>query len=210
MNENQVKYNKGVAGSKKADEKAVAFMAKETVEGLATNGEDAKIKRIAENIFKWSVGGKDGATIMGYLGLTQAKYDELMASYPLFVGAMAKGREYANSLMGMTMYEMAMGMEYEEETVVKYSDSFEIVKLKKRIDPSVQLRALQYLMENKMGDVWGKERKDKDESEIKEIVRGLSVEERKTVLEAMRKKKIADGEVVDVKEEEKHEDGNSN
>ena len=208
MENNQKKYNGSIAGSKKADEKAVGFMAKQVVDGLADKDEETKIKRIAENIFKWSVGGKDSATIMGYLGLTQAKYDELMASYPLFVGAMAKGKEYANSLMGMTMYEMAMGMEYEEEVIVKYSDTYEKVRITKRIDPSVQLRALQYLMENKMGDVWGKERKEKDESDIKEIVRGLSVEERKQVLDAMRKKKIADGEIVDVKEED-GKDGNT-
>jgi len=173
--------------------KLIESQAQEFVESLPSLYDDKDtLKRVIYNVYTWSVNGKNKNEIAQYLTLTKKEFEDLVHKYPEIMGAMVKGKEFANTMLSMSMYEMAMGKTTTRRQVPVKEDVFEdgrktgtktvMVWVEEEVPPSVKFNALKFLLENQVPEVYGKMNKEKDENEYAKALMNMSDAEKKALV----------------------------
>ena len=160
--------------------KVVQQMAQEFVESnVATDSHDV-IKQTVANVYMWASSGKSKLEIAKYLTLTKKEFDDLSLRYPEVLGAFAKGKEFANTLLSMSMYEMAMGKRTIRRQVLNKEG--EPIWLEEDLPPNVQFNALKFLLENQVAEVYGKNVAKQTENEYAKVLASLTDAEKKALM----------------------------
>jgi len=171
-------------------QQAEAFATEQTE--LTTFENKDLFKQLIKNIYEWSINGKNHNEIAQYLTLSKKEFDDLLHKYPEMMGAMVKGKEFANTMLSMSMYEMAMGKRTVRRQVPVKEDVYEdgrktgtITKLmwvEEEIPANVKFNALKFLLENQVPEVYGKMNKEKDENEYAKALSNLSEADKKALI----------------------------
>ena len=154
-------------------------MAKEFVESNVSVDTNDVIKQTVANIYMWASSGKSKTEIAKYLTLNRKEFDDLTLRYPEVMGAFAKGKEMANTMLSMSMYELAMGKEFIERDVVTKDG---IVRIKEQVPPNVRFNALKFLLENQVSEVYGKNVAKQTENEYAKVLASLTDAEKKALM----------------------------
>jgi hypothetical protein len=157
----------------------VQEMAKEFVESNVSVDTNDVIKQTIANIYMWASSGKSKTEIAKYLTLDKKEFDDLTLRYPEVMGAFAKGKEMANTMLSMSMYELAMGKEFIERDVVTKDG---IVRIKEQVPPNVRFNALKFLLENQVSEVYGKNVAKQTENEYAKVLASLTDAEKKALM----------------------------
>jgi hypothetical protein len=157
----------------------VQEMAKEFVESNVSVDTNDVIKQTVANIYMWASSGKSKTEIAKYLTLSRKEFDDLTLRYPEVMGAFAKGKEMANTMLSMSMYELAMGKEFIERDVVTKDG---IVRIKEQVPPNVRFNALKFLLENQVSEVYGKNVAKQTENEYAKVLASLTDAEKKALM----------------------------
>ena len=157
----------------------VQEMAKEFVESNVSVDTNEVIKQTVANIYMWASSGKSKTEIAKYLTLSKKEFDDLTLRYPEVMGAFAKGKEMANTMLSMSMYELAMGKEFIERDVVTKDG---IVRIKEQVPPNVRFNALKFLLENQVSEVYGKNVVKQTENEYAKVLSSLTDAEKKALM----------------------------
>ena len=157
----------------------VQEMAKEFVESNVSVDTNDVIKQTVANIYMWASSGKSKTEIAKYLTLDKKEFDDLTLRYPEVMGAFAKGKEMANTMLSMSMYELAMGKEFIERDVVTKDG---IVRIKEQVPPNVRFNALKFLLENQVSEVYGKNVVKQTENEYAKVLASLTDAEKKALM----------------------------
>jgi hypothetical protein len=157
----------------------VQEMAKEFVESNVSVDTNDVIKQTVANIYMWASSGKSKTEIAKYLTLDKKEFDDLTLRYPEVMGAFAKGKEMANTMLSMSMYELAMGKEFIERDVVTKDG---IVRIKEQVPPNVRFNALKFLLENQVSEVYGKNVAKQTENEYAKVLASLTDAEKKALM----------------------------
>ena len=187
----------------------VQEMAQEFVESnVATDSHDV-IKQTVANVYMWASSGKSKLEIAKYLTLTKKEFDDLSLRYPEVLGAFAKGKEFANTLLSMSMYEMAMGKRTIRRQVLNKEG--EPIWLEEDLPPNVQFNALKFLLENQVAEVYGKNVAKQTENEYAKVLASLTDAEKKALMVIEKRETIntiefrkQESPVVDTQSGEKH------
>jgi hypothetical protein len=173
--------------------KIVKQMADEYVESLPTelNG---VIKQTVKNVYEWAVNGKTKTEIAKYLNLSSKEWQELTLKYPETLGAFIKGKEFANTLLSMSMYEMAMGKQTTRRQILDKNG--EAVWLEEDIPPNVRFNALKFLLENQVPETYGKHVVANDQNDYAKMFHSLSDAEKKALMLIEKKETIRTTEIV--------------
>jgi hypothetical protein len=172
--------------------KIVKQMANEYVESLPEDVNDV-VKQTVKNIYEWAVNGKSKTDIAKYLNLSPKEWQELTTKYPEALGAFIKGKEFANTLLSMSMYELAMGKEfYSREVMTKEG----VVMLKEQIPPNVRFNALKFLLENQVPETYGKHIVANDQNDYAKMFHSLSDAEKKALMLIEKKETIKTTEII--------------
>ena len=172
--------------------KVIKQMADEYVESLPEDTSQV-IKQTVKNIYEWAVNGKSKTDIAKYLSLTPKEWQELTTKYPEALGAFIKGKEFANTLLSMSMYELAMGKEfYSREVMTKEG----VVMLKEQIPPNVRFNALKFLLENQVPETYGKHIVANDQNDYAKMFYSLSDAEKKALMLIEKKETIKTTEII--------------
>jgi hypothetical protein len=159
--------------------KIIKEMAKEFVESNVSVDTNDVIKQTVANIYMWASSGKSKTEIAKYLTLDKKEFDDLTLRYPEVMGAFAKGKEMANTMLSMSMYELAMGKEFVERDVVTKDG---IVRIKEQVPPNVRFNALKFLLENQVSEVYGKNVAKQTENEYAKVLASLTDAEKKALM----------------------------
>ena len=159
--------------------KIIKEMAKEFVESNVSVDTNEVIKQTVANIYMWASSGKSKTEIAKYLTLDKKEFDDLTLRYPEVMGAFAKGKEMANTMLSMSMYELAMGKEFIERDVVTKDG---IVRIKEQVPPNVRFNALKFLLENQVSEVYGKNVAKQTENEYAKVLASLTDAEKKALM----------------------------
>jgi hypothetical protein len=154
-------------------------MAQEFVESNVSVDTNDVIKQTVANIYMWASSGKSKTEIAKYLTLSRKEFDDLTLRYPEVMGAFAKGKEMANTMLSMSMYELAMGKEFIERDVVTKDG---IVRIKEQVPPNVRFNALKFLLENQVSEVYGKNVVKQTENEYAKVLASLTDAEKKALM----------------------------
>jgi hypothetical protein len=157
----------------------VQEMANEFVESNVSVDTNEVIKQTVANIYMWASSGKSKTEIAKYLTLSRKEFDDLTLRYPEVMGAFAKGKEMANTMLSMSMYELAMGKEFIERDVVTKDG---IVRIKEQVPPNVRFNALKFLLENQVSEVYGKNVVKQTENEYAKVLASLTDAEKKALM----------------------------
>jgi hypothetical protein len=157
----------------------VQEMAQEFVESNVSVDTNDVIKQTVANIYMWASSGKSKTEIAKYLTLSKKEFDDLTLRYPEVMGAFAKGKEMANTMLSMSMYELAMGKEFIERDVVTKDG---IVRIKEQVPPNVRFNALKFLLENQVSEVYGKNVVKQTENEYAKVLASLTDAEKKALM----------------------------
>ena len=157
----------------------VQEMAKEFVESNVSVDTNDVIKQTVANIYMWASSGKSKTEIAKYLTLNRKEFDDITLRYPEVMGAFAKGKEMANTMLSMSMYELAMGKEFIERDVVTKDG---IVRIKEQVPPNVRFNALKFLLENQVSEVYGKNVVKQTENEYAKVLASLTDAEKKALM----------------------------
>jgi hypothetical protein len=154
-------------------------MAQEFVESNVSVDTNDVIKQTVANIYMWASSGKSKTEIAKYLTLSKKEFDDLTLRYPEVMSAFAKGKEMANTMLSMSMYELAMGKEFIERDVVTKDG---IVRIKEQVPPNVRFNALKFLLENQVSEVYGKNVVKQTENEYAKVLASLTDAEKKALM----------------------------
>jgi hypothetical protein len=157
----------------------VQEMAKEFMESNVSVDTNDVIKQTIANVYMWASSGKSKTEIAKYLTLSKKEFDDLSVRYPEVMGAFAKGKEFANTMLSMSMYELAMGKEFVERDVVTKDG---IVRIKEQVPPNVRFNALKFLLENQVSEVYGKNVAKQTENEYAKVLASLTDAEKKALM----------------------------
>jgi hypothetical protein len=157
----------------------VQEMAKEFVESNVSVDTNDVIKQTVANVYMWASSGKSKIEIAKYLTLSKKEFDDLSVRYPEVMGAFAKGKEFANTMLSMSMYELAMGKEFVERDVITKDG---IVRIKEQVPPNVRFNALKFLLENQVSEVYGKNVAKQTENEYAKVLASLTDAEKKALM----------------------------
>jgi hypothetical protein len=189
--------------------KIVEQMASDYVSTVDT-GLDDVIKKTIANVYMWASSGKSKTEIAKYLTLTRKEFDDLSLKYPEVMGAFAKGKEFANTLLSMSMYEMAIGKRTIRRQVLNKEG--EPVWLEEDLPPNVQFNALKFLLENQVGETYGKNVVKQAENEYAKVLATMTDAEKKALMIIEKRETIntiefkkQESPVVSVQQGDKHE-----
>jgi hypothetical protein len=157
----------------------VQEMAQEFVNNEVSVDTNDVIKQTVANVYMWASSGKSKIEIAKYLTLSKKEFDDLSVRYPEVMGAFAKGKEFANTMLSMSMYELAMGKEFVERDVVTKDG---IVRIKEQVPPNVRFNALKFLLENQVSEVYGKNVAKQTENEYAKVLASLTDAEKKALM----------------------------
>jgi hypothetical protein len=159
--------------------KIVKQMADEYVRNEVSADTNDVIKQTIANVYTWASSGKSKLEIAKYLTLTKKEFDDLQAKYPEVLGAFIKGKEFANTLLSMSMYEMAMGNKTIKRQVVTKDG---LTWLEEEIPANVRFNAMKFLLENQVPEVYGKNVAKQAENEYANVLASLTDAEKKALM----------------------------
>jgi hypothetical protein len=168
--------------------KIVQDMAKDYVASSVPEDTNAVIKQTIENVYLWAVNGKSKSEIAKFLTLSKKEWEQLNQQYPEVMGAFIRGKEFANTLLSMSMYEMAMGKQTVRRQVLNREN--EVVWLEEEIPPNVRFNALKFLLENQVSEVYGKNVAKTTENEYAKVLGSMSDAEKKALMIIEKKETI--------------------
>ena len=166
----------------------VQEMAKEFVDTQVSVDTNDVVKQTIANVYMWASNGKSKLEIAKYLTLTKKEFDDLSVKYLEVMGAFAKGKELANTLLSMSMYEMAMGKRTIKRQVLNKEG--EPIWLEEDLPPNVQFNALKFLLENQVSEVYGKNVAKQTENEYAKVLATLTDAEKKALMIIEKKETI--------------------
>ena len=160
--------------------KIVKEMAKDYVSTNTTDDTPSVIKQTVANVYMWATSGKSSTEISKFLTLSKKEWEELTMKYPEVLGAFIKGKEFANTLLSMSMYEMAMGKQMMKRQVLNRDG--EVVWLEEQIPPNVQFNALKFLLENQVPQTYGKNIAKSEQNDYAKMFGELSDADKKALM----------------------------
>jgi hypothetical protein len=171
--------------------KIVKEMANQYVESLPEDVSDVIVHTV-RNIYEWAVNGKTKTEIAKYLNLSKKEWEELTLKYPETLGAFIKGKEFANTLLSMSMYEMAMGKQTIRRQVTTKDG---VVWIEEEIPANVRFNALKFLLENQVPETYGKHIVANDQNDYAKMFHSLSDAEKKALMLIEKKETIKTTEI---------------
>ena len=160
--------------------KIVKDMANDYVSTNTSDDTPSVIKQTVANVYMWATSGKSSTEISKFLTLTKKEWEELTMKYPEVLGAFIKGKEFANTLLSMSMYEMAMGKQMMKRQVLNRDG--EVVWLEEQIPPNVQFNALKFLLENQVPQTYGKNIAKSEQNDYAKMFGELSDADKKALM----------------------------
>ena len=155
-------------------------MANDYVSTNTTDDTPSVIKQTVANVYMWATSGKSSTEISKFLTLNKKEWEELTMKYPEVLGAFVKGKEFANTLLSMSMYEMAMGKQMMKRQVLNRDG--EVVWLEEQIPPNVQFNALKFLLENQVPQTYGKNIAKSEQNDYAKMFGELSDADKKALM----------------------------
>jgi hypothetical protein len=171
--------------------KIVKEMANQYVESLPEDVSDVIVHTV-RNIYEWAVNGKTKTEIAKYLNLSKKEWEELTLKYPETLGAFIKGKEFANTLLSMSMYEMAIGKQTIRRQVTTKDG---VVWIEEEIPANVRFNALKFLLENQVPETYGKHIVANDQNDYAKMFHSLSDAEKKALMLIEKKETIKTTEI---------------
>jgi hypothetical protein len=171
--------------------KIVKEMANQYVESLPEDVSDVIVHTV-RNIYEWAVNGKTKTEIAKYLNLSKKEWKELTLKYPETLGAFIKGKEFANTLLSMSMYEMAIGKQTIRRQVTTKDG---VVWIEEEIPANVRFNALKFLLENQVPETYGKHIVANDQNDYAKMFHSLSDAEKKALMLIEKKETIKTTEI---------------
>ena len=187
--------------------KVIKQMADDYVATLDDSLNDT-IKQTVKNIYVWATNGKTQTEIAKYLTLSKTEWEELNRKYPETLGAFVKGKEFANTMLSMSMFEMALGKQTVRRQILNKEG--EPVWLEEDIPPNVRFNALKFLLENQVPQVYGKQHAISDQNEYAKVLATLSDAEKQALMLIEKKETIKTLEVQRKPKEYLNEEGKLN
>lgn len=184
--------------------KVIKQMADDYVATLDDSLNDT-IKQTVRNIYVWATNGKTQTEIAKYLTLNKKEWEELNRKYPETLGAFVKGKEFANTMLSMSMFEMALGKQTVRRQILNKEG--EPVWLEEDIPPNVRFNALKFLLENQVPQVYGKQHAISDQNEYAKVLATLSDAEKQALMLIEKKETIKTLEVQKKPKEYLNEQG---
>jgi hypothetical protein len=160
--------------------KIVKDMANDYVSTNTSDDTPSVIKQTVANVYMWATSGKSSTEISKFLTLSKKEWEELTMKYPEVLGAFIKGKEFANTLLSMSMYEMAMGKQMIKRQVLNREG--EVVWLEEQIPPNVQFNALKFLLENQVPQTYGKNIAKSEQNDYAKMFGELSDADKKALM----------------------------
>jgi len=160
--------------------KIIKDMANDYVSTNTTDDTPSVIKQTVANVYMWATSGKSSTEISKFLTLSKKEWEELTMKYPEVLGAFIKGKEFANTLLSMSMYEMAMGKQMMKRQVLNREG--EVVWLEEQIPPNVQFNALKFLLENQVPQTYGKNIAKSEQNDYAKMFGELSDADKKALM----------------------------
>ena len=160
--------------------KIVKDMANDYVSTNTNDDTPSVIKQTVANVYMWATSGKSSTEISKFLTLSKKEWEELTMKYPEVLGAFIKGKEFANTLLSMSMYEMAMGKQMMKRQVLNRDG--EVVWLEEQIPPNVQFNALKFLLENQVPQTYGKNIAKSEQNDYAKMFGELSDADKKALM----------------------------
>ena len=160
--------------------KIIKEMANDYVSTNTTDDTPSVIKQTVANVYMWATSGKSSTEISKFLTLYKKEWEELTMKYPEVLGAFIKGKEFANTLLSMSMYEMAMGKQMMKRQVLNRDG--EVVWLEEQIPPNVQFNALKFLLENQVPQTYGKNIAKSEQNDYAKMFGELSDADKKALM----------------------------
>lgn len=180
-------------------------VAKDYVDTVVPEDTSDVIKQTIKNIYVWATNGKTQTEIAKYLTLNKTEWNELLKKYPEALGAFVKGKEFANTLLSMSMFEMALGKQTIKRQILNRDG--EAVWLEEEIPANVRFNALKFLLENQVPQVYGKQHAISDQNEYAKVLATLSDAEKQALMLIEKKETIKTLEVQRKPKEYISEDG---
>ena len=150
---------------------------------VATNTDESTpsvIKQTVANVYMWATSGKSSSEIAKFLTLSKREWEDLTRKYPEVLGAFIKGKEFANTLLSMSMYEMAMGKQTVKRQILNKDG--EPVWLEEEIPPNVRFNALKFLLENQVPQTYGKNIAKAEQNDYAKMFESLSEADKKALM----------------------------
>ena len=160
--------------------KIVSNMAQDFVEQSVPSDTPSVIKQTVANVYMWATSGKLSNEIAKFLTLSKDEWSELTRKYPEVLGAFIKGKEFANTLLSMSMYEMAMGKQTVRRQILNKEG--EPVWLEEEIPPNVRFNALKFLLENQVPQTYGKNIAKAEQNDYAKMFSELSEADKKALM----------------------------
>jgi len=160
--------------------KIVSNMAQDFVEQSVPSDTPSVIKQTVANVYMWATSGKSSNEIAKFLTLSKDEWSELTRKYPEVLGAFIKGKEFANTLLSMSMYEMAMGKQTVRRQILNKEG--EPVWLEEEIPPNVRFNALKFLLENQVPQTYGKNIAKAEQNDYAKMFSELSEADKKALM----------------------------
>jgi hypothetical protein len=160
--------------------KIIKDMANDYVSTNTSDDTPSVIKQTVANVYMWATSGKSSTEISKFLTLSKKEWEELTMKYPEVLGAFVKGKEFANTLLSMSMYEMAMGKQMMKRQVLNREG--EVVWLEEQIPPNVQFNALKFLLENQVPQTYGKNIAKSEQNDYAKMFGELSDADKKALM----------------------------
>lgn len=168
--------------------KIIEQMANEYVENHVSTDVNDTIKQVVHNVYLWASSGKNQKEIARYLNLSKKEFDEMLRKYPETLGAFAKGKEFANTMLSMSMYEMAIGKQTVRRQILNRDG--EPIWLEEEIPANVRFNALKFLLENQVPQTYGKHIVKADENDYAKAFANMSDEEKQALMLIEKKETI--------------------
>jgi len=160
--------------------KIVSNMANDFVAENVSDDSSGVIKQTVANVYMWATSGKSSTEIAKFLTLSKKEWEELTRKYPEVLGAFIKGKEFANTLLSMSMYEMAIGKQTVRRQILNKDG--EAVWLEEEIPPNVRFNALKFLLENQVPQTYGKNVAKADQNDYAKMFESLSEADKKALM----------------------------
>lgn len=155
--------------------------------------DDEEVRSLVKVAYKWATRGESDKQIAENFNLSKKEFNELCVRYPVIMGALKVGRDYANMLATFSLAELAYGhymlkrqvlsTVVEEEEYINGDGELKTRQVKKQVPVWIEeeqkpdITAVKFMLEKQMPMTYGKEAITKEEHEIRGVLEGLSPED---------------------------------
>jgi hypothetical protein len=160
---------------------------------------DEEIKGTIRNIFNWSSEGKSEKEISQYLNMDLRDFKSLCKQYPIFLGAMSKGKAMAKMMVSASMYELAIGGKKIKKlvpvTTCEYNENGKMISktttyanVETELPPD--FNAQKYILSRKDPKNWGDDVVIEEEKIYKKQIEPLTSEDKARLVKLNKARKI--------------------